>query len=77
MAGLLWFSLRWPLPLFCPTKFASISLFVIPLARQAFELIGGIRAQKSKTDILGYSDPLGTREKCHCKQIFAYSDTFW
>ena len=28
-------------------------------------------------DILGYSDPLGTRENCHCKQIFAYRDTFW
>ena len=22
------------------------------------------------TDILGYSDTLGTREKCHCKQMF-------
>ena len=31
----------------------------------------------TNTDILGYIDTLGTREKCHCKQIFAYSDTFW
>ena len=29
------------------------------------------------TDILGYSDTLGTRKECHCKQIFAYSVTFW
>ena len=29
------------------------------------------------THILEYSDTLGTREKLHCKQIFAYSDTFW
>ena len=28
-------------------------------------------------DILGYSDTLGTRQKCHCKQIFAYNVTFW
>ena len=26
------------------------------------------------TDILGYSDTLGTWERCHCKQIFAYTD---
>ena len=28
------------------------------------------------TNILSYSDTLETREKYHCKQIFAYSDTF-
>ena len=30
----------------------------------------------SRTNILGYSDTLGTREKCHFKKIFAYRDTF-
>ena len=28
-------------------------------------------------DILGYSDTVGTREKCCSTQIFVYSDTFW
>ena len=31
----------------------------------------------STTDIFGYSDTLGIREKWHSKQILAYSDTFW
>ena len=29
------------------------------------------------TDILGYSDNLGTRVLSLCKQIFACSDTLW
>ena len=33
--------------------------------------------QEPKTDILGYSDTLGTSEKCHCEKICAYSDTFF
>ena len=27
------------------------------------------------TEIFAYSDTAGTRAKCHCKQICAYSDT--
>ena len=29
------------------------------------------------TEIFAYSDTVGTRANCHCKQIFALSDTFW
>ena len=36
-----------------------------------------MRQKSCGTYILAYCDTLGTREKCHCKQIFAYSSSFW
>ena len=29
------------------------------------------------TDILGYSDTFGTREKCQCEEIFAFFSNMW